>query len=103
MFLSFLAAVLTGILISQSARVWLLLVIVLGVMLATLATGWNTETAIAQIAGRAIGIGIAMQLGYALGLFGSVVLGSRRTLVHDPIGAGLYSGRGADQNDTTRR
>lgn len=103
MFLSFMAAAMAGILISQSARVWLLFVIVVGAMLAALAAGWNAQASIGQTVGHALMIGIAMQVGYGLGLFGGTVFKSRFAIVNPPIDTGFYSGCGSDQKDTARR
>ncbi len=69
-----MAAAVAGILISQGARVWLLFVIILAAMFAALAAGWNAATSIGDTVEHALMIGIAMQLGYALGLFGSLAL-----------------------------
>lgn len=103
MFVSLLAATIAGLLISQGARVWLLCVIVLAAMIAALATGWNAEATLGETAGRAIMIGIAIQLGYALGLFGSLAFRSRLTLLRDQIKPDLYSGCEANQKDIARR
>lgn len=103
MFLSFLAAAMAGILISQGARVWLLFVIVVGAMFAALAAGWNAQASIGEIVGHALIIGVAIQLGYGVGLFGSLALRSRFALVRGPVDASFYSGRGSDQKDTARR
>ncbi|HEY0236291.1 MAG TPA: hypothetical protein VGC86_14730 [Afipia sp.] len=103
MFLSFMTASMAGILISQSARVWLLFVIVVGAMFVALAAGWNAEASIGQIVGHALMIGIAMQVGYGLGLFGSVAFRSRQAIASRSIETRFYSGRGSDQKDTARR
>ena len=103
MFLSFMAAAMAGILISQGARVWLLFVVVLGAMFAALAAGWNAQASTGEIIGHALMIGIAIQVGYGLGLFGSLALRSRFAIVSGPIDASFYSGRGSDQKDTARR
>ncbi|HEY0219330.1 MAG TPA: hypothetical protein VGC26_06140 [Afipia sp.] len=103
MFLSFMAAALAGILISQGARVWVLFVIVLGAMLAALAAGWSARASIGEATGHAVMIGIAIQVGYALGLFGRLAFRSLFTIASDPIDASFYSGRGSDQEDIARR
>ncbi len=93
MFLSFLAAAIAGTLISQGARVWLFFVIVVGTMLAAMATGWTAQASISEIAGHTLVIGIAMQLGYGIGLFGS--LPSSRDLRFCAIGPTPASTRNA--------
>lgn len=70
MVLSFIAAVLAGILMSQSARVWLLFLVVLGattsILIGHILAGAGFATALAS----ALVISVVIQIGYALGLFG---------------------------------
>ncbi len=87
MVLSIISAVLVGVLMSQRARVWLLLATVIGAMLATLTAGFVTGANIGGTFVYALMIGVAIQLGYALGLFGlAVALRAARSQIFTWVG-----------------
>lgn len=67
---SLICAVLAGLLMSQGARAWLLLAVVIGAILTALTAGYIREASIGGIIGHALMIGVAIEAGYALGLFG---------------------------------